>query len=89
MRNDKDIPFHLSRGMHDRIAGAERLGRFRKAPGRVEGDRVCPSRHKNFKDFAEISPSDDETEYYCPVCDALVMRKSGGVEEIIDKDHLP
>lgn len=89
MKIDKDIPFHLSRGMHDTIAGKERLGRFRKAPGRVEGEYQCPSQKKPFSKFAEIYPSDDETEYYCPVCDALVMRRSGGVEEVIDRDHLP
>lgn len=55
--------------------------------------KTCPVTHKKFEDFAAIAPSDEELQYYCPYCDALVAREFDDMgerkTEIYDLDHMP
>jgi hypothetical protein len=55
----------------------------------------CPSSHKTFDHFATIELLDEEmqgeVDYYCPHCDALVLREFRSTHrqsfEIVDEDH--
>ncbi|HEY3422725.1 MAG TPA: hypothetical protein VGK13_06160 [Methanocellaceae archaeon] len=43
--------------------------------GNKSAKKTCPTRKKEFVNFATIAPSDTELQYYCPLCDALVARE--------------
>lgn len=55
----------------------------------------CPTEHKTFDKFATIELLDEEMQgeidYYCPHCDALILREFCGPSrshfEIVDHDH--
>ena len=78
-------PFNIERGLKD-LQG--RLPHLKEV---VE----CPVVHKTFDRFATIELLDIETlgeiDYYCPYCDALIMREFVSPDrrcfEIVDRDH--
>jgi hypothetical protein len=55
--------------------------------------KTCPQVHKKFEDFATIAPSEDELQYFCPYCDALIVREFDDMGErkveVYDWDHMP
>lgn len=55
--------------------------------------KTCPNRGKAFEDFATIAPSNEELQYFCPLCDALVARGYDDMGkrkfEVYEKGHLP
>ena len=55
--------------------------------------KTCPSRGKQFEDFATIAPSAEELQYFCPLCDALVAREYDDMGkrkfDIYERGHLP
>ncbi|MCD1293845.1 hypothetical protein CUJ83_02385 [Methanocella sp. CWC-04] len=99
-RRAKDMPFHLDRGTH--AYRKDLAVEFREKPGEGSEDierilkegmeKMCPVRQKRFKEYAIIYPSDNEIDYYCPLCDALVMHVSSEsgkyTTEILDRDHI-
>lgn len=102
-RHPKDNPHHLDRGTHAFRGG---IGGEYATPSEVakresklfgEGveaeEKTCPVRHKKFEKFATINPSSEEIQYYCPLCDALVMRefddKGRRRTKIYDPEHMP
>ncbi len=55
--------------------------------------KTCPAVHKKFEDFATVAPSDEELQYFCPYCDALVIREFDDMgerkTEVYDWAHMP
>jgi hypothetical protein len=55
----------------------------------------CPVNHRTFDRFATIELLEEEmqgeVDYYCPLCDALVLREfrspTRQCVEVVDKDH--
>jgi len=56
-------------------------------------EKVCPNRGKKFEDFATVAPSDEELQYFCPLCDTLVAREVDDMgtrkTEVFDEGHMP
>lgn len=78
-------PFNMTRSLR------EFKGRIPNIKEAVE----CPVYHKMFDEFATIDLEDIESvgeiDYYCPYCEALVLREFHSPDrqafEILDRDH--
>lgn len=99
-RRAKDNPFHMDRGLHS--YRSEIAVEFGAPAGTVqtnienvlsnESIKRCVKRDRIYKKFATIELAENDIEYYCPLCDTLVLRRfndKGKMKtEIYDEEHL-
>lgn len=80
-------PFNISKGYRD-------TARF--LPEKETGELRCPEEDRPFEKYSIIDRTDRDQigvrEFYCPVCDALVMLEHVSPDrhktEIIDPSHI-